>query len=189
MHWAIVFWVVDFSLSQEKAAVKTKCWYNLLFFFSQNRYEEAVKCYNECIDIDPENVAVYTNRALCYLRLNQVYIYKYINSPYQSPYISYYVSVENLVVHQDCPCWWFFFLVVAWAGNGGHYRSAKTSTRQCQGAFPESTCKKGLCHIKNKISGMHVSKKTRGKSLVTRHFLFRSLSLIGWDNRIFNLIG
>jgi len=40
-------------------------------FVKQNRYEEAVKCYNECTDIDPENVAVYTNRALCYLRLNQ----------------------------------------------------------------------------------------------------------------------
>lgn len=37
----------------------------------QNRHEEAVECYTECINIDPENVAVYTNRALCYLRLNQ----------------------------------------------------------------------------------------------------------------------
>ncbi|CAH3194909.1 unnamed protein product [Porites evermanni] len=37
----------------------------------QNRYDEAVACYTECIEIDPENVAVYTNRALCYLRLNQ----------------------------------------------------------------------------------------------------------------------
>lgn len=37
----------------------------------QNRYEEAVPCYTECIGIDPENVAVYTNRALCYLRLQQ----------------------------------------------------------------------------------------------------------------------
>ena len=40
--------------------------------FLQNRYDEAVACYTECIEIDPENVAVYTNRALCYLRLNQV---------------------------------------------------------------------------------------------------------------------
>lgn len=38
---------------------------------------------------------------------------------------------------------------------------------------------KKVCVTKNKISGIHVSKKTRGKSLVTRHFLFRSLSLIG----------
>lgn len=37
----------------------------------QNRYEEAVARYTECINIDPTNVAVYTNRALCYLRLNQ----------------------------------------------------------------------------------------------------------------------
>ncbi|XP_078383577.1 sperm-associated antigen 1-like [Oculina patagonica] len=40
-------------------------------FVKQNRYEEAVKCYTECIELDPENVAVYTNRALCYLRLDQ----------------------------------------------------------------------------------------------------------------------
>jgi len=40
-------------------------------FVKQNLYEEALKCYNECTDIDPENVAIYTNRALCYLRLNQ----------------------------------------------------------------------------------------------------------------------
>lgn len=37
----------------------------------QNRCEEAVARYTECINIDPINVAIYTNRALCYLRLNQ----------------------------------------------------------------------------------------------------------------------
>ena len=49
-------------------------WLALILFdcFLQNRYDEAVACYTECIEIDPENVAVYTNRALCYLRLNQV---------------------------------------------------------------------------------------------------------------------
>ena len=49
-------------------------WLSPIFFycFLQNRYDEAVACYTECIEIDPENVAVYTNRALCYLRLNQV---------------------------------------------------------------------------------------------------------------------
>ncbi|CAH3162104.1 unnamed protein product [Pocillopora meandrina] len=39
--------------------------------FAFNRCEEAVARYTECINIDPINVAIYTNRALCYLRLNQ----------------------------------------------------------------------------------------------------------------------
>ncbi|CAH3190861.1 unnamed protein product [Porites evermanni] len=52
---------VKFAQSKEKGNALVK----------QNLYDEAVACYTECIEIDPENVAVYTNRALCYLRLNQ----------------------------------------------------------------------------------------------------------------------
>lgn len=37
----------------------------------QNRYQDAVSCYTDCLCIDPVNVAVYTNRALCFLRLGQ----------------------------------------------------------------------------------------------------------------------
>lgn len=52
---------VRFAQSKEKGNLLVK----------QNLFEEAVACYTHCIAINPENVAVYTNRALCYLRLEQ----------------------------------------------------------------------------------------------------------------------
>ena len=49
------------------------CWANNndIDFF-QGRYNEAVLCYASCIEICPDNVVPYTNRALCYLKLQQV---------------------------------------------------------------------------------------------------------------------
>ncbi|XP_041365550.1 sperm-associated antigen 1-like [Gigantopelta aegis] len=37
----------------------------------KNNFKEAVECYTKCIDIFPDRAVGYTNRALCYLRLNQ----------------------------------------------------------------------------------------------------------------------
>ena len=63
-------------MGSRKKSPSVRSYHRFLFAcFCQNRYEEAVACYTECIGIDPDNVAVYTNRALCYLRLNQVIVY------------------------------------------------------------------------------------------------------------------
>ncbi|KAL4222400.1 Sperm associated antigen 1 [Mactra antiquata] len=40
-------------------------------FVKNSKFKEAVTCYNKCNDILPGQVAIYTNRALCYLRLNE----------------------------------------------------------------------------------------------------------------------
>ncbi|RUS91692.1 hypothetical protein EGW08_000518 [Elysia chlorotica] len=37
----------------------------------KGQYAEAIKCYSKCILLKPDQVASYTNRALCYLKLNQ----------------------------------------------------------------------------------------------------------------------
>ncbi|KFP33991.1 Sperm-associated antigen 1, partial [Colius striatus] len=41
-------------------------------FVKMGKYEEAVNKYSECMKLNPEECAIYTNRALCYLKL-----YKY----------------------------------------------------------------------------------------------------------------
>ncbi|XP_048590640.1 sperm-associated antigen 1 isoform X2 [Nematostella vectensis] len=40
-------------------------------FVKQGKHNEAVSCYTECISINPNEVASYTNRALCYLKLDK----------------------------------------------------------------------------------------------------------------------
>ncbi|GFO38019.1 sperm-associated antigen 1-like [Plakobranchus ocellatus] len=40
-------------------------------FVQKGQYAEAIDCYNKCIALKPDQVASYTNRALCYLKLNQ----------------------------------------------------------------------------------------------------------------------
>ena len=42
------------------------------WFPVQAQYAEAIKCYNKCVSLKPDQVACYTNRALCHLKLNQV---------------------------------------------------------------------------------------------------------------------
>lgn len=37
------------------------------------KFLEALQCYSRCIALCPENAVGYTNRALCHLKLNQVY--------------------------------------------------------------------------------------------------------------------
>lgn len=37
--------------------------------FKEARFEEAIKCYNEAIEIDPEVTAFYTNRAFCHIKM------------------------------------------------------------------------------------------------------------------------
>ncbi|GFR87401.1 sperm-associated antigen 1-like [Elysia marginata] len=37
----------------------------------KGQFAEAIKCYSKCISLKPDQVACYTNRALCYLKLNQ----------------------------------------------------------------------------------------------------------------------
>ncbi|NXP81941.1 SPAG1 protein, partial [Ramphastos sulfuratus] len=41
-------------------------------FVRMGKYEEAVKKYSECMQLNTEECTIYTNRALCYLKL-----YKY----------------------------------------------------------------------------------------------------------------
>ncbi|NWH78118.1 SPAG1 protein, partial [Piaya cayana] len=41
-------------------------------FVKKGKYEEAVKKYSECMKLNTKECAIYTNRALCYLKL-----YKY----------------------------------------------------------------------------------------------------------------
>ncbi|XP_007894951.2 sperm-associated antigen 1 isoform X1 [Callorhinchus milii] len=40
-------------------------------FVKKARYKEAVGKYSECLKLKPNECAIYTNRALCYLKLNQ----------------------------------------------------------------------------------------------------------------------
>jgi hypothetical protein len=43
-----------------------------------NNYHWFVACYTSCIEILPDKVVSYTNRSLCYLRLNKVCSMLYI---------------------------------------------------------------------------------------------------------------
>ncbi|NXH18368.1 SPAG1 protein, partial [Bucco capensis] len=38
-------------------------------FVKKGKYEEAVNKYSECIKLNPGECTIYTNRALCYLKL------------------------------------------------------------------------------------------------------------------------
>lgn len=40
-------------------------------FVQKGQYSEAITCYSKCITLKPDQVASYTNRALCYLKLSQ----------------------------------------------------------------------------------------------------------------------
>lgn len=39
--------------------------------FQQQKYQEALTCYNQALQLDPNNTTLYNNRGLCYLRLGQ----------------------------------------------------------------------------------------------------------------------
>ncbi|EDO31207.1 predicted protein [Nematostella vectensis] len=41
---------------------------------TKGKHNEAVSCYTECISINPNEVASYTNRALCYLKLDKIFV-------------------------------------------------------------------------------------------------------------------
>jgi hypothetical protein len=41
-------------------------------YVKKHEYGSACACYTECISIQPTEVAPYTNRALCYLKLSEV---------------------------------------------------------------------------------------------------------------------
>ncbi|XP_072042078.1 sperm-associated antigen 1-like isoform X2 [Amphiura filiformis] len=60
---------VEPTLTKEERFQKLKDEGNA--FFKKGTYNDAVRCYSSCIDTDPTQVASYTNRALCYLKLNQ----------------------------------------------------------------------------------------------------------------------
>ncbi|BFZ01434.1 hypothetical protein BsWGS_04473 [Bradybaena similaris] len=55
------------SKEQEFESLKTKG----NQYVQKGQYQEAVKCYSSCISMCPDQVASYTNRALCYLKLNK----------------------------------------------------------------------------------------------------------------------
>ncbi|XP_054841223.1 sperm-associated antigen 1 [Eublepharis macularius] len=40
-------------------------------FVKKGKYEEALRKYNGCIELNPKECTIYTNRALCYLKLSQ----------------------------------------------------------------------------------------------------------------------
>ncbi|PIK58144.1 hypothetical protein BSL78_04944 [Apostichopus japonicus] len=40
-------------------------------FVKKGKYQDAIKCYTSCTEIDPEQAVPFTNRALCYLKLQQ----------------------------------------------------------------------------------------------------------------------
>lgn len=40
-------------------------------FVKKGSFSEAVVCYNKCMEAMPDQLAVYTNRALCYIKLNK----------------------------------------------------------------------------------------------------------------------
>lgn len=40
-------------------------------FVKKGEYSEAVNCYNKCMEVLPNQLAVYTNRALCFIKLNK----------------------------------------------------------------------------------------------------------------------
>ncbi|CAG5119653.1 unnamed protein product, partial [Candidula unifasciata] len=40
-------------------------------YVQKGQFQEAVKCYSTCISLCPDQVACFTNRALCYLKLNK----------------------------------------------------------------------------------------------------------------------
>ncbi|XP_077207913.1 sperm-associated antigen 1 [Paroedura picta] len=40
-------------------------------FVKKGEYEEALRKYNECMELKPEESTIYTNRALCYLKLSK----------------------------------------------------------------------------------------------------------------------
>ncbi|XP_053374130.1 sperm-associated antigen 1-like [Mercenaria mercenaria] len=40
-------------------------------YVKQSKFKEAIECYNKCETVLPGQVAIYTNRALCYIRTNQ----------------------------------------------------------------------------------------------------------------------
>ena len=66
LGWHFLFENVPFP---RKMPVKTDV---IQIFTFQSKFKEAVSKYEECIKLCPDNVVPYTNRALCYLRLNKV---------------------------------------------------------------------------------------------------------------------
>ena len=38
---------------------------------SQSEFKLAIECYSRCMELDPQQSVSYTNRALCYIRINQ----------------------------------------------------------------------------------------------------------------------
>ena len=48
---------------------------NLTSRLFQGRYHEAITSYAQCIEVSPDKVVPYTNRALCFLKLKQVRYY------------------------------------------------------------------------------------------------------------------
>ncbi|XP_060099416.1 sperm-associated antigen 1 [Heteronotia binoei] len=40
-------------------------------FVKMGKYEEALRKYNECMELNPKECTIYTNRALCYLKLSK----------------------------------------------------------------------------------------------------------------------
>ena len=44
----------------------------------QGKFAEATHCYNKCSELKPEEVAIYANRAQCYLSINEVQPYLFV---------------------------------------------------------------------------------------------------------------